>query len=123
MADAVREISETNAACHCDEQALARVFHTELPPIWPDRKSRACVIHFRERLQAFFEVHRASLRVTVDQALFFTLALGSSVVKSALAERPEDLRNGAIARETTEAILLFLTGVPTGEPAETQVSA
>lgn len=123
LAEAVRGISETNAACHCDEQALARVFHMELPPIWPDRKNRACVVYFREKLQALFETHQASLRVTVEQALFFTLALGSSVVKSALAERPEDLKNGVIARETTEAIMLFLTGVPTGQPAEMQASA
>ena len=123
LADGVRFISEVNSEHHVDGQALTQAFHTVLPPIWPDRRGRPCVIHFRERLRTFLETHRESIRVDVEQAVFFTLALGASIIKSALVDRPQDLENGVIARETTEAILLFLTGSPNGKPARAQVMA
>jgi len=123
LVDGVRLISEVNAAHHIGGRTLTHVFHTELPPIWPDRIGRPCVTHFRERLRVFLETHRERIRVDVEQAVFFTLALGASVIKSALVDRPQDIENGVIARETTEAILLFLTGSPSGRPARTQVVA
>jgi AcrR family transcriptional regulator len=117
LSEAVRHISEISAGNHVKGQALSRVFHAELPPIWPDRQGRACVIHFRERLRAFLEAHRSSISVEIDQAVFFTMALGGSLVKAGLADRPQDFGNGVIAREMAEAILLFLTGTRESMPA------
>lgn len=120
LPEAVRHISDVCTENHVSSQALSKVFHAELPPIWPDRQGRACVIHLRERLRAFLEAHRASISVDIERALFFTMAFGGSLVKAGLADRPQDLGNGVIAREMAETILLFLTGTREGISAEKQ---
>ena len=121
LPDGMRRILEVSTVF--EKRGLSQDFHTQLPAIWPDRKGRACVTHFRERLRLFLETHRDCLRVEVERAAFLTLSLAAGFLTSASTERPRDIVNGVVARETAEAILLFLTGSPTGQPASRQVMA
>ncbi len=109
---AIRETVATSAGFHAEKASLVRSFLTELPSSHAARVDGDRLEWYHKVQRGFITHHRASLRVGLEEAAFFTRSAGCGVMHSSVLHRPESLRDGTTARQLAEAFLIYLTGVP-----------
>ena len=123
FADAVRAVIAENARHFAEHGPLVRIFQEQLPHQDVGERERAAMDEFTAVLRGFFTTHRHLIRVeNLEDALFFARAMGGHVMKAAVCDRFEDVRNGTITNELTAALLLYLTGSASGTTGRANAS-
>ncbi|HEY9155723.1 MAG TPA: TetR/AcrR family transcriptional regulator [Opitutaceae bacterium] len=109
LADGIRYIIAKCSAHNAAHATLLAMIHRELP-IHRHGANQMTLAYssVREKLRAFLEAHRNSLKVSVDQALFMIPALGRGIFTSAAIERPEAVKNERLVEDVVSAILGYL---------------
>lgn len=113
LADVIRAAIEHNVQSHLIDPALHRVLSEEVPRLGKLDWQAAFVERMTKRVRAAFEARRAEIVVPdLDLAVYMVTRTVETVVHNAVAQRPQDLRSGALAEELTRMIVSFLTGKP-----------
>jgi len=108
--DALRHVLSAGVAHNLSCLELCSLFATELPVSFSDdphmsgARSRQ-----REKLRRLFHTHRASIRVTEEEAVFAMPAIARGLFTATLLERPQKLHSGVIADEIAMAVQRFVS--------------
>ena len=113
LAETVRALVEDNVRAHLVDPELHRVLSEEVPRLgpldWRTAYGERCTSRVRDAL----EQRRSELAVNdLDLAVYLVTGAVESAIHDAVADRPEDLRSGALAEELTRMIVGYLTGKP-----------
>ena len=110
LPDALRHIIAQCSAYNAPHVALMATMHRELP-IHSHSAGQMTLAHatLREKLKTFFEAHRDTIKVNIEQALFIIPALGRGIFTSAAIEQPEALKNEQLVEDVVSAMLGYLT--------------
>jgi len=113
LAETVRALIEDNVRAHLVDPELHRVLSEEVPRLgpldWRSAYGERCASRVRDAL----EQRRRELAVNdLDLAVYLVGGAVESAIHDAVADRPEDLRSGALAEELTRMIVGYLTGKP-----------
>ena len=113
LAETVRALVEDNVRAHLVDPELHRVLSEEVPRLgpldWRTAYGERCTSRVRDAL----EQRRSELAVNdLDLAVYLVTGAVESAIHDVVADRPEDLRSGALAEELTRMIVVYLTGKP-----------
>lgn len=90
--------------------SLVTILHKELP-VHSRTMDRMVLAQstFQKQLRNFLEVHRGSIKVSVDQALFMMPALGRGIFTAAAIEQPDTVKGDRLTDEIVSIMLGYLT--------------
>lgn len=110
LPSALRSIIAQTCAYNARHVALLAIIHRELP-IHSHNSERLMLAQaaLHQKMRAFFESHRSSIKVNIDQALFMIPALGRGIFTSAAVEQPELVQQDQFVDDMVSAMLGYLT--------------
>ncbi len=113
LAETIRALIEDNVRAHLVDPALHQVLSEEVPRLGPLDWRIAYGSRAAMRVRAALETRRSELAVgDLDLAVYLVTGAVESAIHDAVADRPDDLRSGALTEELTRMIVGYLTGKP-----------
>ena len=113
LADVVRVAVERNVKSHLIDPALHRVLSEDIPGLGKLHWEAGFVERTKLLVRRAFESRRDEIIVPdLDLAVYIVMRTVEATVHDAVAERPKDLKSGALAEEVTRMIVSYLTGKP-----------
>jgi AcrR family transcriptional regulator len=106
---ALRHVIAQCSAYNGRHVSLMKMLHQELP-VHSRGTDRIAVAQstLQHELRTFLEAHKASLKVSVDQALFMMPALGRGIFTAAAVEQPRAVEGGELVDEIVSIMLGYL---------------
>lgn len=111
LADVVYALIEDNVRAHLIDPKLHGVLTEQVQSLGRFRWQDEFYARVSARVRALLEARRADLTVKdLDLATYILTRTVEACVHQGVTERPQDLANGALARELTRMIIEYLTG-------------
>jgi AcrR family transcriptional regulator len=107
---AVRAMAGASAMFYWENAGLYRLFAAELPGSSALTFPSVSALRYQEAQANFFAVHADHIKIPRDQALFFTRNAGSAIMQAAVLNHVDQLRDGTIAAQLTQAFVAYLSG-------------